>query len=85
MLRSEVFTAVNVLILILWVATLCSHVDDYQCFGGPCCLCLEGISEWSWDVGGFIEEWWRDQAEGNIDWPLKTQDGEVGLYSCLGQ
>jgi hypothetical protein len=29
---------------VLWIGTLCSVVVGYQCFGGPCCLYLQGYS-----------------------------------------
>jgi hypothetical protein len=51
-------------------------------FGGPCCLYLEDVYVWSWDVCGFVEEWLRDQVEGNSHWPFGTWD-EVGLSRKL--
>jgi hypothetical protein len=41
-MRHEVFTAVKIKVDIFRVVTLCSFVVGYQCFGGPCCLHLQG-------------------------------------------
>jgi hypothetical protein len=32
----------NFQVMVFWVMTLCSDVVGYQCFSGPCCLCLQG-------------------------------------------
>jgi hypothetical protein len=28
--------------MVFWVMTMCNDVVGYQCFRGPCCLCLKG-------------------------------------------
>jgi hypothetical protein len=39
--RSEIFTATKIEV-IFWVVTSCSDVVGYHCFGGSCCLHLQG-------------------------------------------
>jgi len=41
--RSEVFVMVKIHIKLFCVVTPCSDVVEYQCFGEPCCLHLQGI------------------------------------------
>jgi hypothetical protein len=38
----EVFTAMNIQVVVFWVVTPCSDVIGYQRFGGPCCLHRQG-------------------------------------------
>jgi hypothetical protein len=38
----EVLTAVSTKMAVFWVVMLCSLVEVYQCFGGPCCLHHQG-------------------------------------------
>jgi len=44
--RFEIFTAMKIQVVILWVMTPCSDVAGYQCFGGNCCLHLQGEVKW---------------------------------------
>jgi hypothetical protein len=39
--RLEVFTAINIQVVVFWVVTSCSVVVGYQCFGETCCLYLQ--------------------------------------------
>jgi hypothetical protein len=41
-IRSEVFTATNIQVVVFWVLTPFSDVVGYQRFGRPCCLHLQG-------------------------------------------
>jgi hypothetical protein len=36
--KVEVFTPVKIQVVVFWVVTLCSNVEGYHCFGGPCSL-----------------------------------------------
>jgi hypothetical protein len=38
----EVFMAVKIQVMALWVVTPCSDIVGYQHFRGPCCLQLQG-------------------------------------------
>jgi hypothetical protein len=38
--RLEVFTAMEINIVVFWVVTTCGDLVGYQRFGGPCCLHL---------------------------------------------
>jgi hypothetical protein len=44
LMRSEVLTAVKMLMLVFWVVTLCVIVGRYQRFGGTRCLRNVGIT-----------------------------------------
>jgi hypothetical protein len=41
-MRFDVFTAVKIQVNVFWVVTPYSDVVEHQCFGGPCCLHLQG-------------------------------------------
>jgi len=43
--RFEVFTAVEMELMVCWFVAPCSVVVGYQRFGGPCCLRLQ---PWRW-------------------------------------
>jgi len=32
----------KILIMVFWLVILCSDVEGYKCFRGPCCLHLQG-------------------------------------------
>jgi hypothetical protein len=34
--------AVKIQVKVFWIGIPCSVVVEYQCFGGPCCLLLQG-------------------------------------------
>jgi len=34
--------AIKIQVVVLWIMTSCSIALGYQCFGGPCCLHLQG-------------------------------------------
>jgi hypothetical protein len=40
--RFEVFNMVKIQVKVFWVVILYSDAVGYQCFGGPCCLQLQG-------------------------------------------
>jgi hypothetical protein len=40
--RFEVFTTTKIHVVVFWVVTPCIHVVEYQCFGGPCYVHLQG-------------------------------------------
>jgi hypothetical protein len=44
--ESEVHSTQRVLNVVLWVVVPCSSIEGYQCFGGPCCLHLQGEERW---------------------------------------
>jgi len=41
-MRSDVFTVVKIQLKAFWVVTPWSVLVQYHCFGGPCCLHLQG-------------------------------------------
>jgi hypothetical protein len=49
-IRSEVFTAVEIMIVVFWVMTLWNFVGDYQPFGWTYCLHLHGRIGLIWNV-----------------------------------
>jgi len=40
--RFEAPEAMRIQVAVFWVVTPCSVVVGYRCFGGPCCLHLQG-------------------------------------------
>jgi hypothetical protein len=42
--RLEVFMMVETEFMVFWVAAPCSVVDRYQCFRGPCCFHVWGVT-----------------------------------------
>jgi len=40
-MRFEVFTAVNIQVMVFWIVISCCVVVGYQHFEGPCCLHLQ--------------------------------------------
>jgi len=34
--------AVKIEVVVFWIVPFCSDIVGYQCFGGPCCLHLQG-------------------------------------------
>jgi hypothetical protein len=40
--RFEIFTAVKIQVQVFWFVTPSGIVGGYRCFGGPCCLHLQG-------------------------------------------
>jgi len=53
--KSKVFILVKIQVSVFWVMTLYSDVVGYQCFGGPCCLCLQ--EDWGCMVSEPTQEW----------------------------
>jgi hypothetical protein len=49
-IRSEVFTAVKIMIVVFWVMTLCNFIGDYQAFGWTYCFHLHGTIGSIWNV-----------------------------------
>jgi hypothetical protein len=45
---------VNLLIVVLWVMSMCSVVSDYQCFEVTCCLHLQDSKD-GWYVA--LKHW----------------------------
>jgi hypothetical protein len=41
--RLEVLTEMKIHVTVYWILTQCSEVVGYQCFGGPCCMHLQGV------------------------------------------
>jgi len=41
-LRSEVFSAVTINVTTFWHVTKCNLPEIYRCFGGTCCVHLQG-------------------------------------------
>jgi len=50
-----VFTAVMLQVEFFWIAIPCSVVVGYQCFGGTCCLHLQGEVNGTGKIGIGIE------------------------------
>jgi len=48
--RYEVITEVKIQVKVFWVVSLCSVVVGYKCFGGPCCLNIQGEDGGSMDL-----------------------------------
>jgi len=66
--RVEVLTAMNVHVVILWIATPCSLVVAYQGFGGPFCLHLLDCDTMYYVASIFTSPWrWSNMALRNVD------------------
>jgi hypothetical protein len=55
--RFQAFTTMKILVEVFWVVTPCSFAVWYQCFGGPCCLHLQGEA-WRWRQHGHVKCWY---------------------------
>jgi hypothetical protein len=54
----EVLTAVSAKMAVFWVVALCSLVEVYQRFGGPCCLHLQGDDGNDlWNIGKLLPDY----------------------------
>jgi hypothetical protein len=45
-------------VMFLWFVMLCSDVVGYECFRGPCSLCLQGEVNWRWRQHGPPKCWY---------------------------
>jgi hypothetical protein len=85
-LRFDVFTALKICVIVLWIMTPCSMVGGYQRFGGAYCLQLHSRkmeAEWfSGNVGNQVQEQTVSQFTGSKYYWLCLFRTDTAVVSC---
>jgi hypothetical protein len=83
-MRSEDFMVVKIYIVVIWVVTLCNHIDCYQSFGRTCSSIfrveVNKAEVWVGYIGRV-----EGLGQGEPDWPIRIRNGEEEIKHCLGQ
>jgi hypothetical protein len=80
MIYTDVYVVVKIQTEVFWVVMLCSVAGEYECFGEPCCLHLQGEVNGAGKEGTDIGTVYKRQIHCDLNQPLT----QVAFLSFIG-